>query len=116
MKSPFPVLMLAAIRHPLDYPLIAELVFGIVILTAGGLAVLWHHGTQAAARFNTWWYCRRGAREVIRELGALEHADESTGARPQMPGYVSQPKRRIPLRRLPLRPEFRNPIKTRKVR
>ena len=113
MKTPFSVLMLAAIRHPLDYPLAAELVFALFVLTACVLAVVWHHGKRAACWFNTWWYCRRGARELLREI---EHAAEPADSRPQIPGHVPQPRRRIPLRRLPMRPERRTQTKTRKVR
>lgn len=118
MKTPFSVLMLAAIRHPLDYPLVAELVFALIVLTACVVAVAWHHGKRAAHRFNLWVACRhREVREFARQIDEYERrADETAHVRPAQPGHVPQPKRRIPLRRLPLRPEFRNPIKTRKVR
>lgn len=118
MKTPFSVLMLAAIRDPFAYPLIAELVFALVVLAACVLAVAWHYGKHAAHRFNLWIACRhREVREFARQIDEYERRTDKTADAPvAQPGHVPQPKRRIPLRRLPMRPEFRNPIKTRKVR
>lgn len=115
MNLSLPVLLMAAIRHPFADPPLTELAFTAYLGTLIVLAVLWHYARHAAHRFNAWWYRRKGLRDLVR----YAHEQDRPAAvetRPQVPGHVPQPRRRIPLRRLPMRPEFRNPVKTRKVR